>query len=319
MQAVILAAGRGTRLQPITNDRTKAMCPVVGKPMVERVMDTLVANGVREFVLVISPDDPEIQDYFKKRSTIKAKIDFVEQAQQLGMGHALLQAAPFINDDFILSSCDNLIAESAILRMLTMWVGYPPPNGILALLRVGPDELTRMGVVELEPEHGRILRIVEKPSLEEAPSNIGSVPIYMFTPKLLEYLKEVQPSPRGEYELQDAIQPLIEKDGDVFGLMLPDRIDLTLPSDLLRLNLQYLKNGHDQQEIRTEKIGKGTQFTAPVLVEAGVNIGMNCRIGPNVFIESGAAIEKDVQLKNCVVLRGAVVSKESSHQDQVIW
>lgn len=319
MQAVILAAGRGTRLHPITANRTKAMCPVVGKPMVERVMDTLAANGVRAFVLVISPDDREILDYFKNKSAIKAKIDFVEQDQQLGMGHALLQAAPYIEDDFILSSCDNLVAEAAIRRMLTMWVGYPPPNGILALLRVGPEELTRMGVVELEPEHGRILRIVEKPTLEEAPSNIGSVPIYMFTPKLLEYLKNVQPSPRGEYELQDAIQPLIENDGDVFGLMLPERIDLTLPNDLLRLNLHYFTNGDKRNEIKISNIGSLTQFAAPVWIEEQTQIGANCQIGPNVFIESGAIVENGVRLENCVVLRGAVVTNERFLQNQVIW
>ena len=73
MQAVILAAGRGTRLAPITDTRTKAMCPIVGKPIVERVMDTLVANGIREFVLVISPDDPEIIPYFKNQSQIEGQ------------------------------------------------------------------------------------------------------------------------------------------------------------------------------------------------------------------------------------------------------
>ena len=112
MQAVILAAGRGTRLYPITETRTKAMCPVAGKPIVERVMDTLVVNGISEFILVISPDDSEIIDYFENKSQIKASVRFVQQHEQLGMGHALLQAAPYIHDDFILSSCDNLVDES---------------------------------------------------------------------------------------------------------------------------------------------------------------------------------------------------------------
>ena len=208
MQAVILAAGRGTRLHPITETRTKAMCPVAGKPMVERVMDTLVATGISEFILVVSPDDLEIVDYFENKSQIKAKIQFVIQEKQLGMGHALLQAAPYIRDDFILSSCDNLVEEKFIIRMLTLWASCPPPHGILALLRVGPKELTRMGVVEMDEENC-IIRIVEKPTVEEAPSDLGSVPIYLFSRKLVDYLNKIQPSPRGEYELQDAMQDLI--------------------------------------------------------------------------------------------------------------
>jgi NDP-sugar pyrophosphorylase family protein len=319
MQAVILAAGRGTRLHPITENRTKAMCPVAGKPMVKRVMDTLTASGIGEFILVISPDDQEIRDYFGTQPNSKVQIQIVEQTQQLGMGHALLQAAAHINDDFILSSCDNLVDQSVIRRMLKLWVGYPPPNGILTLLQVGPEELTRMGVVDLDSEHGRILRIVEKPSLEEAPSNIGSVPLYMFTTKLLEYLRNVQPSPRGEYELQDAMQALIEKDDDVYGLMLHDRIDLTHPKDLLLLNLLYLKKRNDHSEISTKNIKAGSEFIAPVLIEAEVSIGSDCTIGPNVFIESGVCIEDNVRLENCVVLRGSKIQTGLQVENQVIW
>ena len=176
-----------------------------------------------------------------------------------------------------------------------------------------------MGVVEMEAEHGRITRIVEKPTLEEAPSNLGSVPIYMFSQNLVKYLYQIQPSPRGEYELQDAIQNLIEKDGDVFGLLLRDRIDLTHPADLLRLNLKYLKNGPHKQEVLTEDIGEGTEFNTPVFIEHQVKIGANCRIGPNVFIESGASLADGVQLENCVVLRESEVQTDTQATDQVIW
>ena len=318
MQAVILAAGRGTRLYPITETRTKAMCPVAGKPMVERVMDTLVANGISEFILVISPDDLEIVDYFKNKSRIKAKVKFVDQTEQLGMGHALLQAAPLIHDDFILSSCDNLVEESAIFRMLLMWAGDPPPNGILALLRVGPEELTRMGIVEMD-EHKQILRIVEKPTLEEAPSNIGSVPIYMFSHKLVDYLKDIQPSPRGEYELQDAMQNLIEKDGNVMGLLLPKRIDLTHPEDLLRLNIYYLTKGDSRSKMNHNGIQKSSKFIDPVVIDESVSIGENCSIGPNVFIENGAIIGDNVKMDNCVILRESHIQAGFQISNQVIW
>jgi dTDP-glucose pyrophosphorylase len=318
VQAVILAAGRGTRLYPITATRSKAMCPVAGKPIVERVMDTLVGNGIYDFILVISPDDSEITEYFTKKSTIDSNIQFVLQTQQLGMGHALLQAAPLIQDDFILSSCDNLVEEKVIDQMLQIWRGEPTPNGILALLRVNQDELTRMGVVEMD-DNQRVLRIVEKPTLEEAPSNIGSVPIYLFSRKLIEYLTKIQPSARGEYELQDAMQDLINKDGEVYGLMLPDRIDLTHPSDLLRLNLHFLKKERPALEIHPENFGIGTKLINPVIIDQGVLIGSNCQIGPNVYIERSATILDDVKLENCVVLRGSLVNGGINKRDEIIW
>jgi bifunctional UDP-N-acetylglucosamine pyrophosphorylase/glucosamine-1-phosphate N-acetyltransferase len=318
MQAVILAAGRGTRLYPITETRTKAMCPVAGKPIVERVIDTLVANGISEFILVISPNDTEIVNYFKHKSQTEVSITFVHQNKQLGMGHALLQAAPYIKGDFILSSCDNLIEDRAIMRMLTMWSSDPPPNGILALLQVGPDELTRMGVVKMNNEQ-RILRIVEKPTLEEAPSDIGSVPIYLFSHKLVEYLSKIQPSPRGEYELQDAMNELIEKDGDVYGVLLSNRIDLTLPVDLLKLNLHFIANDQPQTNLDLDDIGSGTRFISPVIVDEDVTIGSDCLIGPNVYIESGTIIKDDVKLENCVVLRGSQVNNGTKVSNQIIW
>jgi len=318
MQAVILAAGRGTRLYPITKNRTKAMCPIAGKPIVERVMDTLVANGISEFILVISPDDSEILEYFELKSQIEAGIQFVHQGEQLGMGHALLQAAPYIQGDFVLSSCDNLVEEGVILHMLKMWAGDPQPNGVLALLEVGPAELTRMGVVKMDNEQ-RIICIVEKPTLEEAPSNIGSVPIYLFSNKMVEYLRKIQPSPRGEYELQDAMQELIENDGDVYGLLLPNRIDLTHPVDLLRLNLHFLVKDPPQPDIKMNNFGSGNRFVTPVFFDEDVSIGSDCIIGPNVYIESGAVINNGVRLRNCVILRGSQVNNNAQISDQVFW
>jgi dTDP-glucose pyrophosphorylase len=175
-----------------------------------------------------------------------------------------------------------------------------------------------MGVVEID-NHMRIKRIVEKPSLADAPSNIGSVPIYLFSYKFVEYLARIQPSPRGEYELQDAIQELINLEGDVYGLMLPDRIDLTHPSDLLKLNLHFLKTEQVKNMIYPDQIGKGNSFISPVIVEEDALIGSNCQIGPNVYVENGASIQDDCKLENCVVLRGSLVERGTNITDKIIW
>ena len=165
----------------------------------------------------------------------------------------------------------------------------------------------------------QILRVVEKPSLAEAPSNLGSVPLYIFSPRLLEYLPKIKPSPRGELELQDAMHPLIAQNGKVHGLLLKDRIDLTLPEDLLRLNLHFLRREKTQARLPKNSKGMSTIFKDPVVVDPDVEIGNNCLIGPNVYLERGCSIGDEVRLMNSVVLRGVKVLPGTVIQDQVIW
>lgn len=316
MQAVLLAAGRGKRLHPVTAGRTKAMAPILGKPIIERVMDTLRVNGIRKFILVINPDDDEILNYFESQSAIDADIIMITQRHPLGMGHALLQAVPYIHGDFVLSSCDNLVDPNEIKDMLATW-DAEKPNAILTTLKVGPAEIIRMGIVELSGVW--ITRIIEKPSLDEAPSNIGSVPLYVFSHQFLDYLTEITPSQRGEYEIQDAVQLLIEREGFVRSFLLSGRTDLTTPEDLLWINLQFLVNEVSQEVTHPRCRGTGTRFIDPVRIENGVTIGVNCTIGPNVYLEGGCTIGDGVNLENVVVLRHRVVAGGRFVKNRVIW
>jgi len=316
LQAVILAAGRGKRLHPVTATRTKAMAPICGKPIIERVMDSLLIGGVSDFILVTSPEDTEIQEYFRSQSKTAADVKLVPQTQPLGMGHALLQAAPHIQGDFVLSSCDNLVELPDIQEMLRTW-NEEKPNAILTTLPVGPAEIVRMGIVALDGDW--VTRIVEKPSLADAPSNIGSVPLYVFSKRLLTYMLEIRPSIRGEYELQDAVQMLIDRDGAVRSYQLSNRIDLTTTDDLLAINLLYLAKGDFQQERGGQVIGEGTRFIDPVCIEHDVIVGTHCIIGPQVFLEHGCEIGNEVTLENVVVLRNRKVPDRKVAKEQVIW
>ena len=228
MQAVILAAGKGSRLNPITLNRTKAMVPILGKPIVERVMETLVENGVREFIMVISREDGEVGNYFREQTTLDVDIEFVVQPDRLGMANALSLAAPYIHDTFVMSACDNLIPVEQMAQLLNAHQANQA-NATLSLMEVEREAISRTGIVDIK--NGNITRILEKPTPEEAPTNISSLPLYVFSPKLLDYLPEVKPSPRGEYELQDAIQMLIERDGNVTGVLTPTRQQLTNAAD----------------------------------------------------------------------------------------
>jgi NDP-sugar pyrophosphorylase family protein len=316
MQGVILAAGKGSRLHPITLRRSKAMVPVLGKPLVERVMEDLYANGIVDFVLVVSPSDRDIVRYFRRESLLEADIRFVYQVERLGMANAMMQAVPLIQDDFILSACDNLTSVSDVGRMLAALDSEPAPDAVLSLMPVPRERISSTGIVELDGEW--VTRIVEKPTPEEAPSNVSSLPLYCFRRAFLDYLPLVEPSPRGEYELQDAIQMLIKGKRLVRGVFVERRLTVTGPADLLNINRVYLTQGNDKPQLEAQTVGPNTHLITPLHIESDVVIGPDCTIGPNVYIERDCRIGAGAHIRDALVLRGVEVSAGAQVIDQVL-
>ena len=322
MQGVILAAGKGSRLHPITIDRSKAMLPILGKPIVERVLELLLVNGIHDFILVVSPTDRDITRYFNRESTIEADIRFVYQPERKGMANALACAAPLITEDFVLSACDNLVPSVEVGRLVSAMQGAgegmegSSPNGVLTLLPVDPERLGTMAIVEMEGPW--ITRIVEKAQPGEVASNMSSLPLYAFSRKIIDYLPEVPLSPRGEYELQDAMQMLIEREGRVGGLVINRRLTLTNAADLLSLNREYLIHGGDRPQLAPTAVGPGTQLITPLHIGARVVIGKDCIIGPNVYIERDCRLGDRVTVRDAIVLRGAEVADGATIANEVV-
>lgn len=303
MQAVILAAGKGTRLGSLTHNRSKAMMPVAGKPMIERAMETFFANGVSDFIIVVSDEDTEITRYFNQESTLNAKITFVKQTERLGMANALSEAASSIREAFIVSACDNIVHVDHIAALIATFNTYNA-NAVLSLKVVEQERISSTGIVDWQD--GEIHQIVEKPLPEEAPSNISSLPLYIFSPKILSLLPTVPLSPRGEYELQDAIQTLINRERGVRGVLTEWRIQLTNADDLLALNRHYLKLS-TEVHIAPHSIGNRSHLIMPLRMDEGTSIGQNCRIGPNVYIEAGCQIGADAVIEDAVLFRDSVI------------
>ena len=303
MQAVILAAGKGTRLRPITLTRSKAMAPVAGKPMIERVMETIVENGVRRFIVVVSDDDRDIRPYFQSQTSLPATFQFVIQPERLGMANALSLAAPYLHGEFILSACDSIVPPAHVAGLLAAHQSQAA-NATLSLMELSPAQVSKSSAVDWH--NGAIRRIVEKPAPGEAPSNIGSLPLYVFSPRVLDYLPEVQPSARGEYELQDAIQMLIERDGRVGGVLTRQRAQLTNVEDLLDLNRRYL-NQLNGAVPEPPPLAATIQLRPPVYIAAGADIGPGCVIGPHATLEAGCRIGPNAHIQNAVIMAGAVI------------
>ena len=216
----------------------------------------------------------------------------------------------------MLSACDNLAPVKHVAELIERQQADEAIHATLSLTRIDPSSVNRTGIVELVD--GRITRIVEKPRLEEAPSNIASLPLYVFTPRILDYLPQVPLSPRGEYELQDAVQMLIEADGGVQGVFVESRLTLTGPDDLLVINRHYLLNGYDRPQLAPFTVGNNTHLITPLRIEQGTIIGEGCVIGPRVYIERDCHIGSNVTIKDAVVLRESAIEDRAMVVGQVV-
>ncbi len=311
--AIILAAGAGSRLHPITEARSKAMLPILGRPIVERVMYRLARHGIDDFILVVSPNDREIVRHFRRPGPL-GQIRFTYQEEQMGMAHALRCAAPLIQGDFVLAACDNLVPARDVGRLLARWQDDATLNALLTLMPVEPERRGNVGIVEQAGPW--IKRIVEKPPLDEAPSNISSLPLYIFSRQILDHLDKIPLSPRGEYEIQDAIQRLIDRAGRVGGLMISQRATVTNAADLLAINLDYLQKLCDL--VMPQAVGAETRLTPPLYIEGGTIIGARCAIGPHVVIERGCRIDDGATIHDALLLRGARVPAGATVVNRVV-
>lgn len=297
MQGVVLAAGAGRRLRPVTLDRSKATVPVAGRLMIERVLDSLADAGIEEFVVVVQDREDDVSNVCRAWAG-QRPLELVVQAERLGMAHALLQALPRLRGPFILSACDSVVEPESVCALLAAHAGSDAV-ATLALERVtNVERIPHTAIVTVADDW--VTSIVEKPRIEEAPSDIGSMPLYVFGTRVLDYLPEVQPSPRGEYELQDAIARLIREDGRVRGVVLPRRWQITTVDDLLAINRAFLDRGETACDGHTE-------CAMPVHVGPGVELGTGCRIGPYAVLESGCRVGPGAWVHDAVVLSGSVV------------
>ncbi|MBI5831049.1 MAG: NTP transferase domain-containing protein [Armatimonadetes bacterium] len=296
-QAVILAAGAGKRLRPLSLTRSKALAPLCGKPMVQWVLESLLDAGIEDVVVVVAALDDDVACWFRDWPG-PGHIELVVQPEKKGMANALACAAPKLHKRFIMHACDTIIEPSTVEMLLTSHLDRGAAC-TLSLEKVHtPEQIRRTGIVAFEGE--RITWIIEKPEPEEAPSDTSAIPVYLFDPQVLDYLPEVQPSKRGEYEIQDAIKLVITRDREVYGRMVPNRWQITTCDDLLALNCDWLARGFTRTHDQATCIG-------PVHIGDGVTFGPGCTIGPNAVIEAGAVLGAGVTVRHAILLRDASV------------
>ena len=262
-KAVIPAAGLGTRFLPATKAQPKEMLPVVDRPSIQYVVEEAVAAGIDDILIVTGRNKRTLEDHFDRNVELEsqllekgkledleevralaemADIHYVRQGEPLGLGHAVSVAAKHVGDHpfVVLLGDDIMRKESTLLR--DMIANYERTGAsTVALMQVPPEDISAYGCAAPENREGNvcsIVDVVEKPKPEDAPSNLAIVGRYLFTPRIFETLKQVQPGVGGEIQLTDAIALLL-KEEPVMGLIFEDgRFDIGKKIDYLRATVE---------------------------------------------------------------------------------
>ncbi len=312
MKGLILAGGRGTRLRPITFSMAKQLVPVANKPVLFYGLEALAEAGIREVGIIVGDTAKEIEQAVGNGARWGLEVTYIPQLEPLGLAHAVLTAEPYLGTTpFLMYLGDNLLTGG--VKTLVEAFEIRRPNALILLAEVSnPQEF---GVAQLEGE--RVAKLIEKP--KEPPSNLALVGVYLFDSHIFEAARAIKPSWRGELEITDAIQYLIDqgytvewqkitgwwKDtGNLESLLEANRLVLEELSPRMQGTLE------DTQVFGRVSVGAGSVLRRCV-VRGPAIIGANCVL-EECYIGPFTAIGDGVRMRACeiefsIVLEGSQI------------
>jgi glucose-1-phosphate thymidylyltransferase len=313
VRGLILSGGKGTRLRPITHTSAKQLIPVANKPVLFYGIEAMAQAGIREVGIVIAPETgDEIREAVGDGSRWGVAVTYVLQDEPLGLAHAVLTAEPFLGDaPFVMYLGDNLL-QGGIADLVEAFRSHEPDA--LILLTPVPDP-EHYGVAELED--GAVVRLAEKPP--DPSTDLALVGVYMFTPAIHDAARAIEPSGRGELEITDAIQHVVDS-----GLRVEPHIvrgwwkDTGRLDDLLEANRLVLGNLEprvDGELLETQVDGRvviepgarleRSRVRGPAVIGAGAQL-VDAYVGPYTSIGEGCRIQK-AEVEHSILLAGSSV------------
>lgn len=320
MQAIILAAGEGSRMRPLTSKVPKVMLPVAGRPLLEHIVLRAKEAGVERFVLVVGYGADSVRDHFQDGRPLGVNIDYALQDEQLGTGHALMAAEGLAEDRFMVLNGDVLPDSGTLKKMAD------GGNTVVSAIRV-PDA-RRYGV--LVEENGIFQYVVEKS--DDPPSDMANAGIYLFKKSIFEELRLLPKSGRGEYELTDGLNRAANNEA-IRIVKLKSWLEIGRPWDILEANTVLLPQVEPHvlgvvEEGATIQgkvsVGRGTvvrsgaYIQGPVLIGEDSDIGPNCYIRPSSCIGDRVRIGNAVEVKNSAIMNGSKIGHLSYVGDSII-
>lgn len=317
MKALILSGGKGTRLYPLTYTRAKQLIPVANTPVLMRVIQTIREAGVTDIGIVVGETAPEIQKAIGDGSRWGAKVEYIHQDSPDGLAHAVKISRDFLgDDDFVMFLGDNVI-QGGISKLIEAF-SHNDWNSQIVLKEV--ENASAYGVAALKDD-GSIDYLEEKP--QNPPSNLALVGIYMFDQHIFEAVNQITPSQRGELEITDAIQWLLDHDYTVYPHVHQGWwIDTGKPTDMLEANSHVLDELKAQ--IAADAIIENSEVDSRVTVQAGAKIINSTVRGPSIigenttvensFVGPYTSIYHRVTIRNCEIDR-CIVLEDSTISD----
>ncbi|MGN6275458.1 MAG: glucose-1-phosphate thymidylyltransferase [Solirubrobacterales bacterium] len=315
MKGLILSGGAGTRLRPITHTSAKQLVPVANKPVLFYGIEALVDAGVKEIGIIIAPETgEEIREAAGDGSRFGAEITYIVQDKPAGLAHAVLTAEDFIGGSpFVMYLGDNLLRDG--LRGLVATFSEHEPDALILLTPV--EDPQHYGVAELDGEE-HIVRLIEKP--KDPPSNLALVGVYLFSNLIFDAARSLEPSWRGELEITEAIQKLIDDGRTVRSEVVrgwwKDTGQLADMLEANRLVLEELVTVIEGEVDEASKVegrlvlGPGAKLErsvvrGPAVIGAGAHVE-DAYIGPYTSIGGGVHVRRS-EVENSIVLAGSVV------------
>ncbi len=303
MKGLVLAAGSGTRLRPFTHTQPKHLLPVGGKAIIAYGIEAMAAAGIRDVGVVVGTEtEAPLRSYLEDGARLGVRISYVSQPQPKGLAHAVMCAETYLDGEpFVLYLGDNLM-EDSLTGLLDAFDGCAG-GGVIALKQVpNPSDY---GVAALDGQ-GRIVRLLEKPS--QPPSDLAVVGVYVFSNEILDACRRIRPSGRGELEITDAIQRMVDDGRPVLAHRLQGWWkDTGKPRHLIEANALVL----DRLESRVEGRLEGTKVEGTVVVEQGASI-VDCTLRGPVYVGRDAQVVESqlgpyVSLGACVRVAGTTM------------
>jgi UDP-N-acetylglucosamine diphosphorylase/glucosamine-1-phosphate N-acetyltransferase len=306
MKCVILAAGEGNRMHPLTYTRPKVMLPIAGKPILEWNLLNARAAGLKEFIFVVSYKSEMVREYFGDGKPWNVKINYVNQGKAMGTAHAIGTVEPFVSDCIVL--CGDTIFGSNDIKQIAK------KGTKIGLVKI--DNATEYGIVELKKNH--VVKIYEK--MEHPLSNVINAGIYHFNKHIFNSIRKTEKSPRGEFEITDSINMLVSKE-PMEGVFLKEWRDVVYPWHLLDANEELLKKLRTKIQGTVEKnvvmkgivvVGKGTVIRSGTYIEGPVVIANNSKIGPNCYLRPYTTIGNNCHVGNACEVKNSIIMDYSN-------
>jgi len=292
MKGLILSGGSGTRLRPLTHTRAKQLLPIVGAPILHHILDSLEDAGIKETVILISPETGDLVRESCGSSWRSMNLEYVVQDKPLGLAHAVATARPLLGDDpFLLFLGDNVL-KGGIKKYADEFKSKNMESMVLLSKVERPQQF---GVAIFKGEE--LVGMIEKP--KNPPSDLALVGIYFFNKKIHQIIQDLKPSDRGEYEITDAIQGLIDDSVKVHHMRVDGWWkDTGLPEDLIEANKLLLED----VKTRFDGVVSGGRINGKVVIEKGAKV-------ENSYIEGPVYIGKNSVVKNSNISAGTSIGE----------